>query len=157
MKDINTLAGYAKVNVKTLDGEKVYKFKLLKARENMRVYFGTIKNLMQSFAVLASDYKGFNVASIGTAIKGLEYDVFIDLAKTLLRGTIIMPNPDVDKFETIDNLEECEYYIDKPEEMYVAVFEALKANYPKSFSRLAKKVEDFIRETGKKEETLETA
>lgn len=151
--------GGAMVKVKTLDGEKIYVFQLMKALESQRVFHETIRTLFSSIASVADpDGGGLNISNIGTAMKMLDFETFHELAKILLRGATVKPDPDnLKKIIPIKNLDDCDYFLDCPEEIYIAVYHALRANYPKSFSRLASKLGDFGHRVGEQMEKLSKA
>lgn len=138
---MNPLEKYlSKQTVKTLDGEKVYTFRLLRQREAARIFHETVSVLLTAFA----SAMGGDAAAKIDAIKSVDFDTFWDLAAALLKGCIIRPRIDTpDFFITVEDLNTCEYFDDAREELYIAVYYALVANYPKSFARVERAFKDF--------------
>ncbi len=131
----------SKQTVKTLDGEKLYTFRLLRKKDAARIYHRTVSVLLSAIAQAVGD--GGPAAKI-EAIKAIDFDTFWDLASTLLKDCFIRPNSDnPDHIITIDSLDDAEYFDDEREELYIATYYALKANYPKSWGRIEKAMGDF--------------
>jgi len=136
------LSGIQKqVPVKTLDGEKLYTFRLLKMREAHRIYHKTVSVILAAIAHAAG---GEGPAAKLEAIRALDFDTLWDLARSLLCGCKIIPNPEnPDMFVIIDDMDTCHYFESEPEELYIAIYHALKVNYPKSWGRVEKVLSDF--------------
>lgn len=139
----NALEKYQKqVTVKTLDGEKLYTFRLLRQKEAAKIYHKTVSVLLSALAQAAG---GDGPASKLEAIKAVDFETFWTLASTLLKSCDIRPNPqgNPDYFITVKDLDTCEYFDDAREELYIAVYYALQANYPKSWARVEKAMGDI--------------
>jgi hypothetical protein len=142
--------GKAQAKVKTLDGEKIFIFELLNAKDNMRVFHDVVQTLIASIASVADlDGGGVELSRLGDAVQMLSFDKVRNLAKLLLTGMQIKPDmKNLNKIVVIDDIDDCEYFMDCPEELYIAIFHAIRANYPKSFSRLATKMGGFGQRVG---------
>lgn len=129
--------------IKTLNGEKVYKFKLLRRKQAARIYHNTIKALLGALASVAGKDGKKSAESIARAIDGLEFDLVWELAEALLKGAVIQPDPDnLNNVVSITNLSESDYYDEEREELYIALYHALEANYPKSFALARGRLQD---------------
>ena len=123
------------------DGEKLYKFRILTRREAARVFHNSIKLILKALSGLSGDDKSTKIVE---AIDSLDFDHVWNLAKVLLKNCIISPNMENPQHMiTISNLDETDYFDDCREELYIALYYSLKANYPKSFSRVAEKLQGF--------------
>ena len=130
-----------KQTVKTLDGEKLYTFRLLKKKEAARIYHTAVSAILSAIAQAAG---GEGPTAKLEAIKAIDFDTFWGLAHTLLKGCVIRENPDnPDDMVQVNDLDECEYFDDLREELYIAVYYGLKANFPKSWGRIEKAMGDF--------------
>ncbi len=131
----------SKQTVKTLDGEKLYTFRLLRKRDAARIYHQTVSVLISTIAQAVGD--GGPAAKI-EAVKAIDFDTFWGLASALLKGCAIRPNPDnPDHIVSIGDLDDTEYFDDEREELYIAVYYALRANFPKSWGRIEKAAAGF--------------
>jgi len=131
----------SKQTVKTLDGEKLYTFRLLRKKEAARIYHTTVSTVLAAIAQAAG---GEGPTAKLDAIKAIDFDTFWGLARVVLRKCDIRPDPDnPDFFITIDDLDNAEYFDELREELYIAVYYGLKANYPKSWGRIEKAIAGF--------------
>jgi hypothetical protein len=109
-----------KATVKTLDGEKEYIFVALTRREAMEVFHGTLTTVLSVLPELGSGDFG--------ALKKLDFDTIWSLAEKLLRFAIL------DGVE-IEDLNETEYFDDHPDELYLAMAQAVRMNWPDIFEK----------------------
>jgi hypothetical protein len=137
------LAGlYAQAEVNTPDGPKTYTFQLLKRKKAARVFHESLQQIIKLIAGAVD--KNAGTAGLIQAVESLDFNTFWGLAQTLLRGGNVRPDPEnAGHVVPFGNLDETDYFEDCREELYLAVYHALKVNYPKSFSRLATKLGDF--------------
>jgi hypothetical protein len=110
-----------KATVKTLDGEKEYNFVALTRREAMEVFHGALTAVLSIVSELGSGDFG--------ALKKLDFDTIWSLAEKLLQFAIL------DGVE-IEDLNETEYFDDHPDELYLAVFHAVRLNWPDIFEKV---------------------
>jgi len=120
------------VKVKTLDGEKEYNFVLLKRREAAEVFHNTLLVLAGALSevVKSGDNTDFD---LGKALQALDFSVLWDLATKLLSGAMVDGNE-------LGELEESSYFEEQPEELYIAVWHAIQANYPRVFSKIRERL-----------------
>jgi hypothetical protein len=116
--------------VKTLDGEKEYNFVLLKRKDAARVFHNTLLAIAGAFSELIKSGEDTKPEDMLKAIKTLEFDTVWDLGETLLAGVVI------DRQEI--DLED--YYGENPSELYLAIWYAIQANYPKVFTKLRERL-----------------
>lgn len=125
---------------KTVDGREVmYTFSLLSAKKALRIFHTTISSIITLIASTARS--GGDISGI---IQALDFDTLESLAGPLLYGAIVRPNgpsSNDDMFTLTDPLEH-EYFLDNQTELYLAIWEALKANYPKQYSAIMEKLKD---------------
>ncbi len=115
---------------------------MLRQKEAAKIYHKTVSVLLSALAQAAG---GDGPAAKLEAIKAIDFDTFWTLASTLLRGCNIRPNPqgNPEFFITVEDLDTCEYFDEAREELYIAVYYALRANYPKSWARVEKAMGDI--------------
>ena len=135
---------FAKAKIETFDGLKIYNFQPLKTRDSLRLYFKTVQTLSATVAEAIGSADGVNMGNIAKAIRQIDYDTVMELAKPLLKGCNIKPDTsNLQHIIAVDDVEECDYFAENPEELYLAVYHALRINYPKSFGRLQEKIQGF--------------
>lgn len=118
------------VTVKTLDGDKVYNFVLLKRKAAARVFHNTLLVLASAFAELAKSGAKIKPEDILKALNTIDFDTVWGLAEILL-ADVIIDNDEID-------LEE--YYGDNPSEIYIAIWHGIQVNYPKVFTMIREKI-----------------
>lgn len=141
MKELDKLVG--KAVVKTLDGEKLYKFRLLKRREAAKIYHTSVQTVVK---LIAGAVGADTVEAKLLAIDSLDFDTIWNLASVLLKDCVVIPNMENMQYMIPlgSNLDDCDYFNDNNEELYIAIYHALRVNFPKSFSRLEKRLRDTI-------------
>jgi hypothetical protein len=88
---------------------------------------------------------------IDSITEAVDFDTFWGLAEELLHGATIKPDlNNLLEIIQIEDLNTTNYYDERPEERYIATFYAIRANYPKSFSRVISKAKDFARKQDQK-------
>lgn len=125
-----------KTTVKTFEGEKEYIFCALVRKDAARVFHNTLTTLISAVADVAVSKGESQTDAVFKAIKTLDFDTVWDLAEVLLRFAIL-------DGEEIQDLNETDYFTDRPEELYLAVFHAVMLNYPKVFLKLGEVVKGF--------------
>lgn len=121
----------------TLDGREVkYQLTALKRKEAALVFHNTLRTLLSSFLEAGEDGSNTQAAFVG-ALRNFEFDLFWDLASRLLKNCMVFAD---DKIVEIKSIDLTDYFDDRQDEMYWAVFHAVKANFPKFFSGLMEKL-----------------
>jgi len=114
------------VKFKNLEGvEKEYVYVALKRKEAVRVAHTTLQSLFGAIAGMGSD----GGAAIASAVKALDFDVFWSLAEKVLKCVI------VDGVE-ISDINNSDYFAEHIDELYLAVYHGIEANWPKVFFQL---------------------
>jgi hypothetical protein len=129
---------------KTPEGVKEYNFLALKRKDAMRVYHNSLVSVAKivgdAVSSLNIDRANFAKSKIDIAkgagnllsgIAGVHFDTLWDIATVLFRGAIL-------DGEEIRNLEESDYFDTRPEEFYIALYHAIRLNYPLVFSQVQK-------------------
>jgi hypothetical protein len=130
-----------KFTLTNFEGEEVtYNLLPLKRKNAAYVSHRFLQTLLKGFAKAA---KGGQEALL-EALSAIEFDVLWDLASILLKGAEIHGAGGIAR---IDNLDESEYFEDRPEELYLAVFNGVKENYPGVFSRVRGLLGDLAAKT----------
>lgn len=120
-----------KATFKTLDDREVtYQFTALKRKEAALVFHNTLRTLLSGLAGAGREDGGVDFVE---ALKGFEFELFWSLAKKLLKFCIVTSDKGVVE---IKDLDATDYFEDRWDELYYAVFHAVKENYPKFFSGL---------------------
>ncbi len=122
-----------KATIKGLDGvEKHYIFEKLKGKEALRVFHNTTLLLVPILAGLkgiqSKDEMSVSalIDGLSEAVLTLEFDSVWALAEKLFFCVMVE--------EVEINIEE--YYADQPDELYIALFHAIKLNFPKIVDNL---------------------
>jgi len=118
-----------KATVKTLEGEKEYIFQALIRKDAARVFHNVLTAVVSAVADIAVAEGASQTDAVFKAIKTLDFDTVWDLAEVLLKFSFL------DGTE-IKDLNDTDYFTDRPEELYLAVFHAVQLNYPKVFLKL---------------------
>jgi hypothetical protein len=125
------------VEVKTLEGVKKYSFVALRRKEAARVFHGVLEVVIVAVANIAeANSQDERAAAIMRAVKTLDFETFWGLARTLLRFVIV-------DGKEIQDIEETDYFEDRPEELYIATVHAILENWPKLFSRVRESLTGF--------------
>jgi len=120
-----------KFKVKGFSGESAYNLEPLTRRESMEVFHKAFQMVARAMdAVTETDSE---MGALLSVIKTLDSDTIWDIAKAVLREAVIVNEKG--KFEITD-LDESDYFDDRPEEFYLALAHAIKENYPKVFFTL---------------------
>lgn len=133
---------YPWVDVWTPDGWKQYQFTLLKTRQAAKIYHESVTSLLSVIAGAIGSKE--DARGRIEAIRSLDFDLIWNLGEALLRGCNVREdkcNPQ--NMISIRELESTNYFDDKREELYCAIWGALRANYPNSWSRLERGLEGF--------------
>lgn len=134
---MDKVLGTKTVKVQTLDGPKIYKFTPLKARRGQEVFHKTVRVLLGTIGGAIGPDGG--TEKLFGAIADIDFGTIHELARELLTGCEIKPDPNnLSKFVIIDDIDSTDYFDDNNEELYIAIYHALRVSYPKSFSRLEK-------------------
>ena len=116
--------------IKNISGdEKVYNLLPLKRKEAAWVAHTFLRTLLRSLSDIIN--KGGQEA-LFDALASIDFSTIWRL------GGILLKNAEIrcpDRIVRIDDLEECEYFEDNPEELYLAIFHGVKENYPNFFSK----------------------
>lgn len=129
------------IKFKTLAGvEMQYQLTPLLRREAAEVFHNTVQVLLGAVASLSEDAE--SSVSLLTAIKSLDFKTFWSLAEKLFRNCVVMGPPGIGYVE-IRDLNTTDYFADKPDELYVATYHAVQANWPDFFGRVAKALGGF--------------
>jgi hypothetical protein len=100
------------------------------------VFHNTLTTLVSAVADVAVNKGESQTDAVFKAVQTLDFDTVWDLAEVLLRFAIL-------DGEEIQDLNETDYFTDRPEELYLAVFHAVMLNYPKVFLKLREVVKGF--------------
>lgn len=138
------------VKVKTLEGVKDYNFLLLKRKKAAKVFHESLSVIVRAVSELAMANKKFDVSKIGQAISALDFETLWGLGEDLLAFVII-------DGEEIEDINKTDYFTDRPEELYVAIYNAIAVNYPKVFLKLKGAASAFGLQDKLKEALKETA
>jgi hypothetical protein len=128
----------AQLNIEftTLGGREVkYQLTALKRKEAALVFHNTLRTLLS--AMISDDEEVSSTAVFVRALQNFDFELFWELASRLLRNATVFSE---DKIIEIKSLDNTEYFDDRQDEMYWAVYHAVQANYPKFFSGLMEKL-----------------
>ena len=119
------------VDIKSfITGEtRVYKFVPLKRKQAAKVFHNTLFAILSTLSGVSS-----NKDSLSSALNNLDFDTFWSLAEDLLQFVII-DNEEIDINDT-------DYFEDKPEELYLAVYHAVIKNWPGVFGKIQEVMKD---------------
>jgi len=124
------------IKFKTLDDREVeYQLTPLKRKEAALVFHNTLVVVLKAMGEVSADED--KQGALLKALDVLDFETVWGLASKLLRNSIIKSDKG---FVEVKNLDECDYFTDRPDEMYLAIFHAVKANFPKFFSGMMAKV-----------------
>ena len=124
-----------KVKIKNFSGEeKEFNFVALTRKNAMNVFHDSISAILSAIAEINEDSKD---VSVFKALKAIDFDMFWSLAEKLLKHVII-------NGQEITDINETDYFDDNPEEMYLAVYHAIRLNYPKVFSKVQRALKGSI-------------
>ena len=124
-----------KVKIKNFsDEEKEYNFVALTRKEAMNVFHDSISAIL---SVIAEINDTSNEMSIFKALKAVDFDTFWGLAEKLLKCVLIND-------AEIRDINQTDYFDENPEEMYLAVYHAIRLNYPNVFSKVQRVLSGFI-------------
>jgi hypothetical protein len=140
-----------------LDGiEKTYTFVPLVRMEAAEVLNTTVRSVLatlekstEAAALLFSESGGGDEQELAvmakvaaSAFQALTFKEFWGTARKLLRGCVIMaPNMPVIEIKSLDD---CDYFTEHPEELYVACFKAVMVTFPNFFSHAMAKIVAFF-------------
>lgn len=140
---------------------KQYTIRPLEHERAMWIYHTTLqlgakalaKGIM-SASVLFEEATQENLAkalpAIGEIMEALDYKTVMDLAKTMLSGSVIRSGDDTPIMDDLcivslrDWSDAQAYYRQNPIEVYLATFKAINANYPAVFTDLLARIRGFI-------------
>jgi hypothetical protein len=139
-----------------LDGvEKTYTFVPLVRMEAAEVLNTTVRSVLatlekstEAAALLFSESGGAEkelsiMAKVAaSAFQALTFKEFWGTARKLLKDCVIMA-PGMPVVE-IKSLDDCDYFTEHPEELYIACFKALTVTFPNFFSQAVSKLSAFI-------------
>jgi hypothetical protein len=125
------------VQAQTLTGKKEYRFVPLKRKDAACVFHNTLLTLVSALADVSGQVSAEDrTAAFLRALKTLDFDTLWALAEKLLRFSIL-------DNEEIKDINETEYFDEKPEELYLAVFHAIVENYPGFFGKIRQALSGF--------------
>lgn len=134
--------GYLTVQAKTLKGETLnYQFCKLRHREAAEVLHNTLQTVITSLANMFAgmqpgEFKGFAdvktipIDKVLAIAKQLDFGTVWSLASVLLRNAVLdnqALGPDIDKTD---------YFTGRHDELYIALYHAIRENYPELFLAL---------------------
>lgn len=134
--------GYLTVQAKTLSGEvRSYQFCKLRHREAAEVLHNTLQAVIVSLAEMfsamspgefggLSNLKLIPIDKVLSVAKQLDFGTVWGLASVLLRNAVLdnqTIGPDIDKTD---------YFTGRHDELYIALYHAVKENYPELFLAL---------------------
>jgi hypothetical protein len=112
-----------KKKVKTLEGEKEYVFCALVRKDAARVFHNTLSAVVSAVAGISASSDEDKADAVFKAINTLDFDTLWGLAEVLLKFAIL-------DGESIEDLNDTDYFNERPEELYLAVFHAVLLNWP---------------------------
>lgn len=115
--------------VKTLEGEKQYVFVALTRRDAMEVFHGVLSTVIGAVTEISTADKDNATDEVFSALRKIDFETVWSLASKLLKFAML------DGVE-IKDLDDTDYFDDRPEELYLAVFHAIRLNWPGVFEKL---------------------
>jgi hypothetical protein len=129
--------------LKGLSGEAKYNLEPLTRKESLRI-FHTVSELLISGLgniIQGLTKKGdFDEKALLDISKSFDFDKVYLIGSSVFRAATIT---DASGLHTIDNLEDSDYFDDKPLDFYLAIAYAIRGNWPKVFFELTRKLRDF--------------
>ena len=129
---------------KTPSGVKEYEFLALSRKEAMKVYHESLSSIAQVVSKAVQSLQidrgnlgkskidlGAGAGGLLSGVAGIPFEKLWEVAEHLFKGAILGG-------EELGPLESCDYFDDKPEEFYIALYHAIRLNYPMVFSQVQK-------------------
>jgi len=120
-----------KFKVKGFSGESAYNLEPLTRRESMEVFHKSAQIIAQAVGLVTES--DTEMKALSSVVKSLDPGTLWSIAKAVFREAVIVNENG--KFEITD-LDESDYFDNRPEEFYLALAYAIKENYPKVFFTL---------------------
>lgn len=120
--------------IKNLEGkEKKYFLQPLRRKDAAFVAHTFLRSLLKGLSGVTA--KGGGQAALLQALSDIDFDLLWGMAEVLLRYSTIKQGKDNPIIE-IEDLNETDYFERNPEELYMAVFNGVKENYPEVFTKV---------------------
>lgn len=123
--------------IKNLEGkEKKYFLQPLRRKDAAFVAHNFLRALLKGLSgINQRKMKGDGQAALLQALSDIDFDLLWGLAEVMLRYSTIKQGKDNPIIE-IEDLNETDYFDENPEELYLAVFNGIKENFPKVFTKV---------------------
>lgn len=126
-----------------LSGKSGYILEPLTRRESLKIFHAAVETVVSGLGSVLSGFgksQEISEDKLLGALKALDFDKLYDIGRATLRAAVIVN--DAGKFD-INQLDESDYFDDRPEEFYLAIAYAIKENFPNVFFTLTRALKDF--------------
>lgn len=132
-----------KFTVRSLSGPAEYNLEPLTRKESLKIFHTVSEILVSGLGEIVAGLtkKGdFDEKALLDISKAFDFDKVFSVGSAVFRAAVIVN--ETGKYE-IDDLENSDYFDDRPEEFYLAIAYAVRENWPKLFFGLARKLRGF--------------
>ena len=132
-----------KFTVRGLSGHSEYNLEPLTRKESLRVFHNVSELLVSGLGGVVQGFtKGEDLdeKAILDISRAFDFDKVYAIGSAVFRAAVIVGE---ESKHEIGALQDSDYFDDRPEEFYLAIAYAIRANWPKVFFALTRKLRDF--------------
>jgi len=132
-----------KFKLTSLSGAAEYNLEPLTRKESLKIFHTVSEIFVSGLGTIAEKLtkgKDFDEQTLLSVTRALEFDKVYAIGSAVFRSAVIINE---DGKHEIDDLEDSDYFDERPEEFYIAIAHAVRGNWPKTFFALARKLNDF--------------